>query len=128
DLIAGFPTETEEMFARTLDIVDECGIAYLHVFPYSERAGTPAAKMPAVPKPVRRERAARLRAAGAERLDAFLDAHAGRTVQVLAEDGDAGRAEDYAPVALDRPATPGSIVAARITGRRDATLTAEALA
>jgi len=128
DLIAGFPTETEDMFARTLDIVDECGIAFLHVFPYSERAGTPAAKMPAVPKPVRRERAARLRAAGEARLAAFLDDHAGRTVHVLAEDGGAGRAEDYAPVALDRPATPGSIVAARVTGRRDTMLTAEALA
>jgi threonylcarbamoyladenosine tRNA methylthiotransferase MtaB len=128
DLIAGFPTETEEMFARTLDIVEECGVAFLHVFPYSERPGTPAAKMPAVPQAVRRERAARLRAAGDRRLAAFLDAHAGRTAQVLAEVGGAGRTEDYAPVALDRAAAPGSIVAARITGRRESVLTAEACA
>src|SRR5204863_9889247 len=80
DLIAGFPTESEAMFANSLALVEECGLTYLHVFPYSEREGTPAAKMPPVPVPVRRERAARLRAAGDAALARFLKGHIGHTV------------------------------------------------
>lgn len=73
DIIAGFPTETEEMFQRTLDIVEECDLTFLHVFPYSEREGTPAAHMPSVEKAVRKERAARLRALGDTQLQKFLN-------------------------------------------------------
>jgi len=78
DLIAGFPTETDAMFENSLKLVEDCGLTYLHVFPYSARKGTPAAKMPQVPGPVRKERAARLRAAGEAALDRFLDAQVGR--------------------------------------------------
>src|SRR3546814_5754893 len=72
DLIAGFPAETDEMFENTLRLIDECDIIFGHIFPYSARAGSPAAKMPQVPVPVRKERAARLRAASATRLDRWL--------------------------------------------------------
>ncbi len=120
DLIAGFPTEDEAMFANTLALVEECGLAFLHVFPYSARAGTPAARMPQVPVPLRRERAARLRAAGAAARDRFLASRRGLGAAVLVErerDGAAwGRSEHFAPVRLDRPARPGQIVAARIEG------------
>ena len=117
DLIAGFPTETEPMFANTLALIDDCGLTYLHVFPYSERPGTPAARMPQLPKAVRRERAARLREAGGRRLDGFLDQWPGATINVLIEDGRKARSEHFAPVLLDRPAPPGGIVAARIERR-----------
>ena len=118
DLIAGFPTEDEAMFQRTLDIVDACGLTYLHVFPYSPRPGTPAARMPQVPAPVRRERAARLRTAGADALDRHLTGRIGATVSVLTETGDFGRAEDFTPVALADPAPPGQIVRTRLSARR----------
>lgn len=118
DLITGFPTETEDMFQRTLDITDECGLTYLHVFPYSERPGTPAASMPQVPVEIRRERAARLRAAGQARLHRFLESRAGSTARVLVEKERTGRCEQFAPVRLDRDATPGEVVTARL-GARD---------
>ncbi len=118
DLIAGFPTETEAMFERSLALVGDCGLAFLHVFPYSERPGTPAARMPMVPVAVRRERAARLRKAGEAGLADFLDRQIGNTASVLVEDGAKGRTEHFAPVTLDRPGAPGTIVAARIE-RRD---------
>ena len=118
DLIAGFPTEDEAMFRRTLDIVDACDLTYLHVFPYSQRPDTPAARMPQVPKPVRRERAARLRAAGAAALDRHLTRRIGATVSVLTETGTFGRAEDFTPVALADPASPGQIVRVRLTARQ----------
>jgi len=126
DLIAGFPTESEDMFRRTLDLVEECGLSFLHIFPYSERPGTPAARMPQVPKAERKARAARLRAAGDRALAAFLDSQVGREVTVLAEDGGAGRTEHYAPARLARPAEPGAVVPARITGSDGRTLSAEA--
>ncbi len=116
DLIAGFPTETDEMFARTRDLVAECGLAYLHVFPYSERPGTPAARMPQVPVPVRRERAAQLRVLGEARLDAYLGRFHGAEAQVLVEKPTLGRSEHYAPVRLDRDAAPGAVVGAHIAG------------
>ncbi len=118
DLIAGFPTETEEMFAGSLSLVEECGLTHIHVFPYSERPGTPAARMPQVPVPVRKERAARLRAAGEQRLAAYLDGRRGAPVRVLAETARGGRCEHYARIALDSDAIPGEIVGA-IAGRRD---------
>jgi len=101
DLIAGFPTETDEMFANTLRSVDECGIDYLHVFPYSPRPGTPAAKMPQVARDVVKARAAALRAKGAERLNLRLDRHVGRTTMALVEAGNRARLPDFAPVRID---------------------------
>ncbi|MHA1108458.1 MAG: tRNA (N(6)-L-threonylcarbamoyladenosine(37)-C(2))-methylthiotransferase MtaB, partial [Alphaproteobacteria bacterium] len=117
DLIAGFPTETEDMFAATLALVDDCGLTYLHVFPYSERPDTPAARMPMVPMALRRERAARLRQAGSERLRRFLDGRIGATARVLVEKDNRGRCEHFATVCLDGDAMPGEIVIAEITSR-----------
>jgi threonylcarbamoyladenosine tRNA methylthiotransferase MtaB len=99
DLIAGFPTEDEAMFRRSLDLVEECGIAFLHVFPYSPRDGTPAARMPAVAPEIVRERAARLREAGANSLAADLARRVGTTGEVLIEKPGSGRAAFYAAVA-----------------------------
>ena len=124
DLIAGFPTETDELAAETERFVAEAAIPYLHVFPYSERPGTPAARMPAVPPPVRRERAARLRAIGVAQAAAFHAAQLGRTVSVLAERGGRGHTEQFSPVRLD--AAPGALVRARVTGADAAGLLAEA--
>jgi threonylcarbamoyladenosine tRNA methylthiotransferase MtaB len=128
DLIAGFPTETEAMFANTLKLVDDCGLTYLHVFPYSERPGTPAAHMPQLPKPIRKERASLLRAAGERRLGNFLDQWPGETINVLIEDGRNARSEHFAPVLLGGSTHPGAnvggIVAARIERRSGLTLEA----
>lgn len=110
DLIAGFPTETEEMFENTLSLVDECGLTFLHVFPYSARAGTPAARMPQVPGNIVRERASVLRNAGAEALRAHLANHIGRLESVLVEKPGFGRAENYAPVSFTEPMEAGHIV------------------
>ncbi|WP_299621670.1 tRNA (N(6)-L-threonylcarbamoyladenosine(37)-C(2))-methylthiotransferase MtaB [Pelagibius sp.] len=128
DLIAGFPTETEAMFENSLALVEDCGLTYLHVFPYSPRRGTPAAKMPQVPAAERKDRAARLRTAGEAVLDRFLDAQLGRSASVLIEKQDAegrvaGHSESFAPVVLDRGAI-GTVVAARVTGREGQRLTA----
>lgn len=116
DLIAGFPTETEAMFANTLDLVDACDLTYLHVFPYSPRPGTPAARMPQVAGPVRRERAARLRARGDAALTAYLARQVGGVADVLMETEGVGRTEQFAPVGVADPASPGAIVRAEITG------------
>ena len=109
DLIAGFPTETEGMFRRTLDLVDECGLAFVHVFPYSPRPGTPAARMPQLPDPLVKERAARLRAAGEGALAAHLSSRIGDETDVLIERQGRGRAEFYAAVDFAEPATVGSV-------------------
>ncbi|MEQ1783146.1 MAG: tRNA (N(6)-L-threonylcarbamoyladenosine(37)-C(2))-methylthiotransferase MtaB [Hyphomonadaceae bacterium] len=101
DLIAGFPTETDEMFANTLASVDECGIDYLHVFPYSPRPGTPAAKMPQVARDVVKARAARLREKGNARLSLRLDRHAGQSVMALVESNNRARLPDFTPVRID---------------------------
>ena len=122
DLIAGFPTETEAMFRRTLDLVAECGLTYLHVFPYSAREGTPAARMPPVPVPERKARAARLRRAGAEALRAYLQGRVGASAGVLVERDRRGRSEHYALVELDAEAPAGSIVTAHVTGTDGKTL------
>ncbi|NRA00296.1 MAG: radical SAM protein, partial [Myxococcales bacterium] len=124
DLIAGFPTESDAMFERTLALVDECDLVHLHVFPYSERPGTPAAKMPAVPVPVRKQRAARLREAGSRRLERFLNAQVGREVDVLMESATSGRTPDFAFVAVTEGAEPGAIVRRRILGVSDGRLLA----
>ncbi len=122
DLIAGFPTETDEMFERSLSLIEQCGLTHLHVFPYSERPGTPASRMPQVPVAVRKQRAARLREAGARRLTAYLDGRRGARVRVLVETARGGRCEHYARIALDRDAIPGEIVTAVVEGRDRTTL------
>jgi threonylcarbamoyladenosine tRNA methylthiotransferase MtaB len=104
------------MFDNTLALVDDCGLAYLHVFPYSERSGTPAARMPQVAKELRRERAARLRARGEARLDDFLSGFAGARAEVLVEKPRLGRSAHYAAVALDADAEPGRVIPAHIIG------------
>jgi threonylcarbamoyladenosine tRNA methylthiotransferase MtaB len=108
DIIAGFPTETEEMFARSSDLVEECGLSFLHVFPYSKRPGTPAARMPQVSGEVIKERAKRLRAAGEAALRKRLDAEIGATRQVLIESTKLGRTEHFLPVAIAGE-TPGAV-------------------
>ncbi len=114
DIIAGFPTETEQMFQNTLDLVEEAGLTYLHVFPYSPREGTPAAKMPQVAKSIRKERAARLRAAGEKQLAAYLASQVGKTAQLVVEKPRLGRSEHFAMVALDKDCEPGSIIGVKI--------------
>lgn len=120
DLIAGFPTETEEMFAGTLALLDDCDIVHAHVFPYSERPGTPAARMPQTEPEVRRARAGRLRVAATARKAAWLAAQAGTTQRVLVEKpGDRGHTPGFAEVRLTRPCTVGEIVPARLTAASD---------
>ena len=125
DLIAGFPTETARMFAGSLSLVEACGLVWLHVFPYSERDGTPAARIPRqVPPAVRRQRAALLRARGEQAAENFLRGQTGKLVSVLAEQENGGRSEHFAPVRFDRPVTPGGLVDARVTGVADGCLLA----
>ena len=115
DLIAGFPTESEAMFEGSLSAVDDLGLTYLHVFPYSPRPGTPAARMPQVAPEIRKERAARLRAAGARALDGFLRSRIGRHADALIEKPGFGRTEHYAPVSVEG-GTAGAIMPVRVTG------------
>ena len=119
DLIAGFPTEDAAMFANTLALIDDCAIALAHIFPYSPRAGTPAARMPQVARDVIRERAARLRAAAARAKAAWLEEQVGQVTKVLVElDGTSGHAANFARVTLlpSDLVRPNSIIRARITG------------
>ena len=116
DFIAGFPTETEAMFANTLRLVEDCGLTYLHVFPYSPRPETPAARMPQVARAEIKERAARLRAAGEIALRQHLDGELGGTRSVLIEREGFGRTEYFAPV-LVAGAQPGPALRVQITGR-----------
>jgi threonylcarbamoyladenosine tRNA methylthiotransferase MtaB len=122
DIIAGFPTETEEMFARSLDLVEECGLTFLHVFPFSARPGTPAARMPQVASDTTRERARRLRAAGEAALQRRLDCEAGAAREVLIESTAQGRTEHYLPVAISGEKL-GTVRRLRIRGRDGARLT-----
>ncbi len=116
DIIAGFPTETEEMFENSLRLVDECGLTWLHVFPYSPRKGTPAARMPQVKGPLIRERAARLRALGERRVKAHLAAQQGRVHRVLMESRRMGRTEQFAGVRFGSDQPVGHVVTTRISG------------
>ena len=121
DLIAGFPTETEAMFDNTLAMIELAGLAFLHVFPFSPRPGTPAARMPAVPRAEVKARAARLRAAGQAGLVRHLDRQVGRTLRGLVERPDLGegglaRAEDFTEIAFSGAAAVGGIVALTVTG------------
>ncbi len=124
DLIAGFPTETDALFAETLAFVEAAELPFLHVFPFSERPGTPAARMPAVPVPVRRERAAHLREAGRQAARRFFAAQLGQTIALLTESDDHGHSEHFAPVRLQVPMAAGRLVAARVIGATDDALVA----
>jgi threonylcarbamoyladenosine tRNA methylthiotransferase MtaB len=127
DFIAGFPTETDEMFENSLSIVDECDLTYLHVFPFSPRTGTPAARMPQVPRQVAKDRAARLRSKGTAALARFLDAHSGVEVELLAERGGVGRTRQFAEMRLPPTIAAGSMVRARVNGHDGQRLSGEVL-
>ena len=116
DFIAGFPTESEAAFDNTVRLVEEAGLSFLHVFPYSARPGTPAARMPAVAGAVVKERAARLRATGDAALARHLDRQVGRRITALVERPGLARAEDFTETAFDGAARAGALVAGRVTG------------
>jgi threonylcarbamoyladenosine tRNA methylthiotransferase MtaB len=119
DIIAGFPTETDEMFTRSEALVEECGLTFLHVFPYSPRPGTPAARMPQVAGPAIKERARRLRAMGEAALQRRLASEIGATREVLIESATAGRTEHFLPVAISGE-MPGRVQTLKIKGHDDA--------
>jgi threonylcarbamoyladenosine tRNA methylthiotransferase MtaB len=125
DLIAGFPTETEDMFANTMRLVDECGLTYLHVFPFSPRTGTPAARMPQVPRAVVKERAARLRLKSEAVIASYLAGRQGTQVELLMESDSIGRTPHFAEVALAAPRAPGTMQLAQVTGHDGRRLRAE---
>ena len=116
DFIAGFPTETETMFDNTLCAVQDIGLTHLHVFPYSERDGTPAAKMPAVPTGERKARAEQLRRVGETQLAGFLKMQIGQEAQVLVEKDGRGHTQHYVAAMIIGGAQPGEIVSGRVTG------------
>jgi threonylcarbamoyladenosine tRNA methylthiotransferase MtaB len=118
DLIAGFPTETDAMFENTLDLVDACGLTYLHVFPFSPRNGTPAARMPQVDRRLVKERAARLREKGEAAHARYLDRLQGKRIEILMEREDVGRTPQFAEVRVDRRSSVGAIHWATL-GRHD---------
>ncbi len=124
DIIAGFPTESEAMFANSLKLVADCGLTWLHVFPFSPRTGTPAARMPQLPGPVVRDRAARLRAAGAARVAAYLAAQRGARAQVLMENPRMGRTPGFAEVRFTADRPEGALVDCVIAGHDGAHLLA----
>ena len=127
DLIAGFPTETEEMFVNSLKLVEDCGLTFLHVFPFSPRKGTPAARMPQVRGPDIKARAARLRAAGGLALERHLVAQLGKVHQVLMETPRMGRTGQFAEVTFATDHAEGTVVNARVTGHQGGQLVAQAL-
>jgi threonylcarbamoyladenosine tRNA methylthiotransferase MtaB len=129
DIIAGFPTETEEMFARSLEIVDECALTHLHVFPYSARPGTPAARMPRIAGAVVKQRAKRLRAKGETAFRAHLASevragHIGATRLALMESETLGRTGQFTPVLCATPRRVGEIAELRVSGEDGRTLLA----
>jgi threonylcarbamoyladenosine tRNA methylthiotransferase MtaB len=129
DLIAGFPTEDDSMFANSLALIDDCDIVFGHIFPYSARAGTAAARMPQVGRAVARDRAATLRAANMQRRHAWLDAQVGATATMLVErDGLSGHAENFAALTLSGPIAAGTIIPVRIGARDNDRLTATEIA
>ena len=116
DIIAGFPTETDDMFERSLDLVDDCGLTQLHVFPFSPRPGTPAARMPQVARDIVKQRARRLRDKGEAALRRHLDAQIGVERRVMTEGGSAGRTEQFTAVRLAAPTAPGLMLDVVIAG------------
>jgi threonylcarbamoyladenosine tRNA methylthiotransferase MtaB len=123
DIIAGFPTESEDMFANSATLVDDCGLTFLHVFPFSPRPGTPAARMPQLDRRDVKERAERLRHIGREALDAYLSSCHGRRIEVLMEKDNVGRTPQFAELALDGAAASGRLVSASVTGHAGGRLT-----
>jgi len=126
DIIAGFPTETEENFENSLKIVTEANLSYLHIFAYSARQGTPAARMPQIPKPIRKERAARLRALGDKQYTALCESRIGATEMVLVERDGLGRTEQFIPTGVPGHAA-GELVPVRVTGTSPDGLIGEAI-
>lgn len=116
DIIAGFPTETDEMFENTRSLIAEAGIQYLHVFPYSEREGTPAARMPQVPMNIRKERAAILREEGQKELMKFFEYNKGQQVSLLVEKNNLAHSENFIPVKIDGEFESGQLVNADLAG------------
>ena len=116
DLIAGFPTEDETMFTNTLALVAECGLTWLHIFPYSPRPGTPAARMPQVPAPVRKERATRLRRLALDTKAAWFAGRIGETASVLVERNARAHDDWFTPFELDRQLAPGTMARVHVTG------------
>ena len=127
DLIAGFPTETDAMFDDTLALIADCGLTHLHVFPYSPRPGTPAARMPQVPPQLRKERARRLRAAGEDAFASYLKSRVGTRATILAETGGRGYTEHFISAELSNNVPPGDIVRALISGHDGQRLQTEIL-
>ena len=127
DIIAGFPTESDDMFEKSMDLVEECDLTWLHVFPYSVREGTPAARMPQLDKKLIKERAARLRSAGEAQVASHLKAQIGKTHNVLMENARMGRTEQFTEVSFETDQPVGQIVHAKITGQADTKLTATPL-
>ncbi|MEM1151952.1 MAG: MiaB/RimO family radical SAM methylthiotransferase, partial [Pseudomonadota bacterium] len=125
DLIAGFPTETEAAFQNSVDLISDCGLSFVHVFPYSPRKGTPAARMPQLPKPVIKDRAARLRTAAAAALARHLDSKVGQTAIALVERENAARLPDFTPVSIEGSRLPvaGRPARLHITGHTGERLT-----
>jgi threonylcarbamoyladenosine tRNA methylthiotransferase MtaB len=125
DIIAGFPTETDEMFENSLRLVDECDLTWLHVFPYSARPGTPAARMPQVDGTLIKDRAKQLRTAGTTRAASFLQSRIGKTETVLMETETRGRTEQFAEITLSTPASAGETVRVHVTGTANNFLTGQ---
>ncbi len=123
DIIAGFPTESEAMFANSARLVEDCGLTYLHVFPFSPRPGTPAARMPQLDRAEVKERADRLRHIGMAALDAYLKSCHGRRIEILTENGHIGRTPHFAEMELDAPVASGRLVSASVTGHEAGRLT-----
>jgi threonylcarbamoyladenosine tRNA methylthiotransferase MtaB len=122
DIIAGFPTETEAHFENALRLVDECDLTWLHVFPYSPRPGTPAARMPQLDGPTIKARAARLRDAGALQVAKHLRAQVDQTHHILMENSHMGRTAQFTEVLFETKQTEGKIVIAKITGHSETQL------
>ncbi len=122
DLIAGFPTETEEMSANSERLIEDCGLTFCHIFPFSARPGTPAARMPQLDGALVKERARRLRDRAAEAVERHLQSFAGRTVELLMENAQLGRGPDFTEMTLDGACEQGGIITARVTGHADGKL------
>ena len=126
DLIAGFPTETDEMFENSVSLIEACDLSFVHVFPFSPREGTPAARMPQLDRPLIKARAARLRDAADAALQRHLTRHFGKTRRVLVEAGGQGRLADFTQVTgLSDDLPHGEFADIRITGQRDGRLTGD---
>lgn len=128
DIIAGFPTETEEMFQNSLRLIEECDITFLHVFPYSPRPDTPAARMPQVDRAVIKERAKRLRDLGTHQLQKTFKKFQGQEVQIVVEKDHTGRTPHFCPVQPDQMLAPGTLTTVRITGHTETHLTGDVIA